>query len=79
MKINHFKQYIEEADPSSRLLDGFDTAIVGLDSQGRLVYSFRKLSNLLIEKGYSEQQSTNIIALCFVTNPTINLLYSNEI
>ncbi len=79
MKINHFKQYIEEADSSSRLLDGFDSAIVGLDSQGKLVYSFRKLSNLLVEKGYSENQSTQIIALCFSTNPTINLIYSNEI
>ena len=79
MKINHFQQYIKEANQSSRLLDGFDSAIVGLDSQGKLVYSFRKLSNILVEKGYSEDQSTQVVALCFISNPTINLLYSNDI
>lgn len=79
MKLNHYLQYISEADSSSKLLGGFDDAIVGLDQGGKLVYSYKRLINLLIEKGYSEEQSMQVIALSFALNPTINLLYSNEI
>ena len=55
-----------ELYPESVTLDGFDNAIIGIDQDSRIVYSFERLCETLINEGLKEDEvadyiDTNII------------------
>jgi len=60
MVDTNFKDYKikmlkKNADPESICLDGFDDALVGTTSDGRLVYDIGLMSKILVETNYVDK------------------------
>ena len=60
MVDNNFKDYKikmlkKNADPEAICLDGFDDALIGTSSEGRLVYDIGLMKNILVERDKFEQ------------------------
>jgi len=80
MKINHFHEYIKDANPSSKVLEGYEEAIVGIDSFGKLVYSTTILLTLIKSKGLTQESATEWLALCVLSHrETVTFIYSKDI
>ena len=48
---------IEMADPESILFDQLDSAITGLDHQGRIVYCYEKMVTAFKDQGMTEEEA----------------------
>ena len=49
-KIDELKSLIEERSPQALLADGFDEAIIGLDTNsGRVIYDLKKMIEILMK------------------------------
>jgi hypothetical protein len=45
----------ESADPEALCADGFDEAIIGTDTNGRIVYNINKMIDILVERDEMEE------------------------
>ena len=50
------KEIKEIADPNAIVWDGFDDAIIGIDTDGRIVYDTEKMESILIERDNMTQE-----------------------
>lgn len=49
-------EIIENADPQAIVWDGFNDAIVGTDTNGRIVYNIQKMIEVLMERDGMEHE-----------------------
>ena len=51
------EQYLDNADPEAIVFDGLDLAIVGFDHNGLMVYDHRKMLDIFIADGMTEDEA----------------------
>lgn len=56
MRAKYF-DYIENAEAGAIRFDGLDSAIIGLDSDGFLVYDFDTLVTALMQQGMTSEEA----------------------
>lgn len=52
-------KYIRETYPEAIIMDGFDDAIVGIDTDGRVVYDYDKMTEVLINRDGMEYEEAS--------------------
>ena len=60
MRAKHF-DYIENAEAGAIRFDGLDSAIIGLDADGFLVYDFDMLVTALMQQGMTDKEAVEWI------------------
>lgn len=57
-KVRLMKESCSEFNPEALFADGFDESILGVDTKGRVTYSYNKIIETLIERdGMTEEEA----------------------
>ena len=57
-KVRLMKESCSEFNPEALFADGFDESILGIDTKGRVTYSYNKIIETLIERdGMTEEEA----------------------
>ena len=57
-KVRLMKESCSEFNPEALFADGFDESIIGIDTKGRVTYSYNQIIETLIERdGMSEEEA----------------------
>jgi|DEB0MinimDraft_3_1074331.scaffolds.fasta_scaffold11372_7 hypothetical protein len=73
-----YHDYIDEAEVGAIRFDGYDSAILGLDANGFLVYDYDKMVRIPMEQGMSMQEAIEWLdynVLCVMGGQGFTVLY----
>ena len=54
---NTFLEYLSENYPDSIILDSMDDAIIGIDVDGHVVYSYDKCVDCMVKEGMTDEEA----------------------